>query len=107
IVMTPTMFDARARRLRRKNADAESTAMYNSVLTYYGAWLREIATEQGLGFVDLWSPLDDITLEQRKTDPRFTLIPDGVHPAPAGQVIMAAAIIRDLDFPRHVSSIRI
>ena len=57
-------------------------------------------------FADLWGPLNNITLERRKSDPNFTLIPDSVHPGPAGQVVMAAAIIHDLGLPRQVSSIR-
>ena len=107
IVLTPTMFDARVRRAIRPDADAESTALYNAVLAYYGAWLREVATEQGLGFVDVWAPLDNLVLEQRKSDPNFTLVPDSVHPDPAGHVVMAMAIIHDLGLPRQMSSIRI
>lgn len=79
--------------------------MYNSVLAYYGAWLREMATEQGLGFVDLWGPLNRTAIEQRKANPNFTLIPDSVHPGPAGHVVMAAAFVRDLGLPRQVSNI--
>ncbi len=107
VLMTPTMFDARVRRAQRPDADAESTAMYNSVLAYYGAWLREVATEQGLGFVDLWGPLNGIAIEKRKTDPNFTLIPDSVHPGPAAQVVMAAAFVRDLGLSRQLSSISV
>ena len=107
IVLTPTLFDARVRRACRPNADPESTALYNAVQAYYGAWLRETATEQGFGFADLWGPLNNITLERRKSDPNFTLIPDSVHPGPAGHVVMAAAIIQNLGLPRQVSSIRL
>ena len=52
-------------------------------------------------------PLNNIALEQRKSDPNFTLVPDSVHPGPAGHVVMAMAIIHDLGLPRQVSSIRI
>lgn len=108
IPMTPTMFDARAARAQANNKrDPEATALYNSVLAYYGTWLREVAAEQGLGFVDMWSPLNNITFEQRRTDPAFTLITDAVHPGPNGQVVMAAAIINDLGLPRKVSGINI
>jgi lysophospholipase L1-like esterase len=107
VVLTPTLFDARVRRACRPNADPDSTALYNAVQAYYGAWLRETATEQGFGFVDLWGPLNNITLERRKSEPNFTLIPDSVHPGPAGQVVMAAAIIHDLCLSQQVSSIRL
>lgn len=108
IPMTPTMFDARAARAQANNKrDPEATALYNSVLAYYGTWLREVSAEQGLGFVDMWGPLNNITLEQRKTEPAFTLIQDAVHPGPNGQVVMAAAVINDLGLPRKVSAINI
>jgi lysophospholipase L1-like esterase len=107
IPMTPTMFDARARRVGPRPGDVESTALYNSVLTYYGTWLRETAVEQGFGFVDMWGPLNNITLEKRKTEPGFTLIKDAVHPDAPGQVVMAVALITDLGLPRQVSNIRI
>ncbi|MCA8992015.1 MAG: SGNH/GDSL hydrolase family protein [Planctomycetaceae bacterium] len=108
IPMTPTMFDARAARLfPRKGRDGDNVALYNSVLTYYGTWLREVAVERGDGFVDMWGPLNNITLEQRKQDPAFTMIKDAVHPGPDGQLVMATAIINDLGLSRQVSAIRL
>jgi len=110
IPMTPTMFDARAARMRenpRRPRSPEMLALYNSVLTYYGTWLRDVAQVKGYGFVDMWGPLNNITFEQRKTDPKFTMIEDAVHPGPDGQVVMATAIINDLGLPRQVSSIRV
>jgi hypothetical protein len=35
---------------------------YNGVLALYGAWLREQAEIRGLGFVDMYSPLNSLTL---------------------------------------------
>lgn len=107
ILMTPTMFDSRAARMGNRQRDPESTALYNSVLAYYGTWCREVAVERGFGFVDMWSPLNNITLQQRKTDPQFTLIQDAVHPGPSGQVVMATAIVDNLGLQRRVSSIRV
>lgn len=108
ILMTPTMFDARADRARPKNnRPAENTALYNSTLAYYGTWLREISVEQGCGFVNMWGPLNDLTLEQRKTNPTFTLIKDAVHPDAPGQVIMATSIIGDLSLKRQVGAIKV
>lgn len=106
ILMTPTMFDARAARVdARRQRDAENVLLYNAVLAYYGTWLRDVAVEQGFGYVDMWGPLNNLTLEQRKTDAKFTLIPDAVHPEEAGQLVMATAIINDLGLPRQVSNI--
>jgi len=99
ILMTPTMFDARAARMRNPKRNPASTALYNSVLTYYGTWLREVAVESGFGFVDMYGPLNNLTLGQRKTDPKFTMIRDSVHPDPPGQLVMAYAILRLVSHP--------
>lgn len=108
VVMTPTMFDARAARLySTRERDPEATALYNSTLAYYGQWCREVAVERGFGFVDMYSPLNNVTLQERKTDPGFTLIRDAVHPGPDGQVVMATAIISDMNLPGQVSNIRL
>lgn len=99
VVMTPTMFDHvnLAKKMEDPNyAGRDRSPYYNAVLAFYGTWLREIAYQRGLGFVDMWGPLNDLTLIQRKTDPTFTFIPDSVHPAADGQAIMAVAIINDL-----------
>lgn len=106
IVMTPTMFDATAARLANRGDDKRNR-YYNATLAYYGALLREEAITKGLGFVDMYSPLNNITVEQRKTDPKFTLIRDAVHPDAPGQVVMAAAIIEALHPNRNVSTIQI
>jgi lysophospholipase L1-like esterase len=106
IVMTPTMFDARAKRMQKPGGfmGPKAVTFYNATLAYYGAWLRDTAYERGLGFVDMWSPLNDITLRQRQKDPKFTMIPDSVHPDASGHVIMAVAVVDDLNLPRVVSA---
>ena len=106
IPMTPTMFDARAKRLRNDNQEPRNT-YYNGVLALYGQWLREQAEVRGLGFVDMYSPLNNLTTQQRKTAPDWTMIPDGVHPGAVGQTIMAAAIIENIVAKSPVSQITI
>jgi len=103
ILMTPTMYDSRAA-LARKRKPAEN---YNSVLSYYGTWLREVAVNNGYGFVDMWGPLNNLTLQQRKASPDFTMIKDSVHPDPPGQLVMAYAIIDDMGLRGAVSNIRV
>jgi hypothetical protein len=98
------MFDARAKRLRNDNAEPRNT-YYNGVLALYGTWLREQAEVRGLGFVDMWSPLNNLTMAARKKKPDFTMIPDGVHPGAAGQAVMATAIIEDIVPKSPVSQI--
>ncbi len=110
ILMTPTMFDSRAARIRmnpNRPHPPERLELYNSVMSYYGAWLREVAVESGHGFVDMFSPLNNITLQERKTDANFTVIADAVHPDAPGQVIMAVAMIEGMGLQGPLSSIRI
>ncbi len=94
IPMTPTMFDSRAKKMKGDNGEPRNT-YYNGVLSLYGSWLREQSQNRGLGFVDMWSPLNNLTLEKRKVDANWTMIGDAVHPGPVGQTVMAAAIIND------------
>jgi len=99
IVMTPTMFDHVNESVRMEDPNYRGrprSPYYNAVLAFYGSWLREVAFLRSLGFVNMWGPLNDITLTQRKTDPNFTLIPDSIHPAENGQAVMAVAIVNDL-----------
>ena len=108
IVMTPTMFDSRAARMRaRRPRSAEMLELYNSVLSFYGSWLQEQATEKGLGYVDMFGPLNNLTIQERKKQPDFTMIRDAIHPDAPGQVVMATAIVSDTGLPRQVSNIRI
>lgn len=107
IPMTPTMHDARASRMSKKGGSEPRDTYYNGVLAYYGSWLREQASQRGYGFVDMYTPLNMLTIEQRRKDPKFTMIPDSVHPGPNGQVVMAAAVIDNMLTHPPVSAINI
>lgn len=106
VLMTPTMFDARAARIR-KNTNEPRDRYYNSVLAYYGSLLREIADTQGFGFVDMYGPLNELTRLQRGKDPTFTMIADAVHPDAPGQVVMAYALLEGIGAPRIVSMVHV
>lgn len=94
-LLHPTIFDSRAARL--KGEVSEPTASrYNAALAYFGEWSREIAIQRGLGFADLHGALNRFTGEMRREDPRFTCIPDAVHPDPNGHLVMAIAILEEL-----------
>jgi lysophospholipase L1-like esterase len=108
ILMTPTMYDSRASRMFPRKGRTYSAGLlgqYNSVLIYYGTWLREVAAENGYGFVDMWGPLNNLTMTARKTDPAFTIIKDAVHPDAPGQAVMAVAMIDDLGLKAPLSNI--
>jgi lysophospholipase L1-like esterase len=110
ILMSPTMFDSRAARLRdnpNRPRSAEMLSEYNSVLAYYGRWLQDVATESGASYVDMFGLLNDLTNDAREKDPAFTMIKDAVHPDAPGQVVMAFAMIEDLGLRSGVSNIRV
>ena len=105
VLMSPTMFDARAAEMGTRRHDSARLEEYNSVLAYYGRWLQHRAVTDGLAWVDLFSPLNRITVRHRREDPQFTLIRDAVHPDPPGQVVMALAMIEQMTAPGPLSRI--
>ena len=109
IVMSPTMYDLRPALVGDNwvKPDRAAAIHYNAVLAFFGAWGREQAAERGLGFVNMYEPLNRITREQRKEDPAFTLIEDAVHPGANGQLVMACALLQDIGAEQQVSSILI
>lgn len=107
IVMTPTMHDARAARASKRGPQEPRDTYYNGVLALYGAWLREQAHVKGLGFVDMYSPLNNYITDARKKDPDFTLIKDAVHPDAPGQVVMGVALINDTGVRSAVGSVTV
>jgi lysophospholipase L1-like esterase len=103
-LMGPTMFDHQAWDIRVKEkpdyARGRNVTGYNAVLAYYSAWLRETARQRGYGYIDLFSPLNNLTDKGRLTDKNFTLIADAIHPDAPGQQVMAHTLIETLGEPR-------
>jgi lysophospholipase L1-like esterase len=109
ILMTPTMHDLRAVLMNEEGIEEEIEDIinYNAVLAFFGTWAGRVADERGLGFVDMFEPLNRITRQQRKTDPEFTMIEDSVHPGSNGQLVMALALLDGIDADPIVSNIEI
>jgi lysophospholipase L1-like esterase len=106
ILMHPTMFDLRPALKGDKEFDKEEVRQmhYNAVLAFFGAWGLQQANERGLGYVNMYEPLNRLTREQRKFDPEFTMVEDTVHPGPDGQLVMALALLKDIGADPVVSS---
>jgi lysophospholipase L1-like esterase len=98
VIMSPTMFDHQAfEQMVAKNPDKgknKTPTNYNGVLAYYGKWLQEVARARGHQFVDLFGPLNTLTVGQRKLNKDFTLIPDAIHPELDGSLIMAYSLLQ-------------
>ncbi|MCB1066525.1 MAG: SGNH/GDSL hydrolase family protein, partial [Verrucomicrobiae bacterium] len=113
IVMSPTMFDHHQLALQMENPEyrfrtRSFSGQYNALLAFYGGWLRERAGERGLPFADQWAPMNEHTFVQRRSEPDFSLVPDAIHPAPAGHFLMAFELLSQVNPDRKsVSSISV
>jgi lysophospholipase L1-like esterase len=107
ILLSPTMYDTAVAAKSEKPDRRGRGGYYNGVLALYGSWLRELADEQNLGFVDLHGPLNQFARLARQKYPGFVLIPDGIHPDPGGQMIMAYLFASDLGLSRRCSTIEL
>lgn len=108
-LMSPTMFDHQAFEqmvakdpARGKNKRPDN---YNAVLAYFGKWGQEMARQRGYGFIDLFGPLNKLTIDGRLKDPNFTLIADAIHPAGDGQFVMAYTMVDAFQEPGSVWSL--
>jgi lysophospholipase L1-like esterase len=107
IIMTPTMFDLRPALAGDDWDDAEEAKQihYNATLSFFGMWGAQQAADRGIGFVNMFEPLNRITREARTSEPLFTLIGDAVHPEADGQLVMALALLSDIGAEPLVSSL--
>jgi len=84
VVMTPPFYD---------DVRAPKSFSYNAVLDRYSDWLLG-QRQQGWTVIDLHAPMTRAVTEKRKTDPQFTMQPDGVHPNDDGYWFIAQQVIR-------------
>lgn len=112
ILMGPSMYDSRVSQTKppawvAKDSDQvrQVTRYYNPVLAFYGAWLRDRASDRGLGYVEMIPPMSRVTELARIQNPEFTMIPDAVHPNANGHAVMAAAMIEHMQLGGWVGSI--
>lgn len=87
-VMTPTVYDG-TRRPAWSHTDR-----YNEVLDRYSEAARQIAAREGLPVIDLHTVTTEALKKAKQIKGDYTFVPDGVHLAEDGQLIMAAEILR-------------
>jgi lysophospholipase L1-like esterase len=80
---------------------------YNGVLLRYGNFLSQWGTKQDIPVVDFNQPMTDALRAGMKIDPVMaaSLLPDRIHPSPAGHWIMAAALVRAWNISPIVCSV--
>ncbi len=82
---------------------------YNAVLVRYGQFVKELAQRQGFDVADLNTSLAAALGKAKATDPALAqrIVPDRVHPAAAGHLLMAAALLKSWNAPAIVSSVEV
>lgn len=66
---------------------------YDLVLDEYSRWILSQEDEQSWSVVDIHFPMKAYLVNKRKTDPRFKLAEDGVHPGDLGHWLMTSRIL--------------
>ena len=79
--------------------------VYNDVLRRYAEGVKELAARKGAAFADSRSLLLDVQTRAKKDDPKFTMIPDAIHPSAPGQALMAYALLKALGCDRQPSGL--
>ena len=82
---------------------------YNQVLVRYGAYVKDLATREHLDVADLNTAVVEALERAKATDAEKAkkIIPDRVHPGPAGHLLMAAELLKAWNAPATVSSVEI
>ena len=82
---------------------------YNAVLIRYGEWVKNYAQRIGATVADLNSPMVEMLQKANAADPKLAqkILPDRVHPAPQGHLIMAEAILKAWKAPATVAAVEI
>ncbi len=82
---------------------------YNAVLIKYGQYLKDLAPKEGLTIADFNTPVVAMLQKAKETDAATAakLLPDRVHPSPAGHLIMAEALLKAWNAPSRVTAVEI
>lgn len=82
---------------------------YNQVLVRYGTYVKDLATREHLDVADLNSAVVAALEKAKSTDAEKAkkIIPDRVHPGPAGHLLMAAELLKAWNAPGIISAVEI
>lgn len=80
---------------------------FNKVLVLYGNLVAQISKEKGTQLADFNTPVTEFlqVVNQKSPDLAQQLLPDRVHPKPAGSWIMAESLLKSWHAPSLVSSV--
>ena len=82
---------------------------YNKVLMRYGEFVKELGQREQLAVADLNQPVVAALARAKALDAEAAqkIVPDRVHPAPAGHLLMAEALLKSWNAPPTVTSVEI
>ncbi len=82
---------------------------YNAVLVRFGQYVRELAQQRELGVADLNTKVVAALEKAKAADEKLAqkLVPDRVHPAAAGHLLMAGELLKAWNAPSLVTSVEI
>jgi lysophospholipase L1-like esterase len=80
-------------------AAAPFLARYNETLASFAVRLRAYAAQQGIPLLDCFPTCLAALAGARARQPPLRLVPDGVHPEAAGQLVMAHAALLGIELP--------
>jgi lysophospholipase L1-like esterase len=92
VVLTPGVVDYDRNPTHKAND-------YNRGLRVLADIALRLAADAGATGYDLHRLMLDVQTRAKAADPAFTMIPDAVHPDPAGQLVMAYALLDALGVP--------
>ena len=111
IVLSPTMFDHGVADARKDDATwrfqkKAISPNYNALMAFFGATAMQESARRKLAYVNLWGPLNELTINGRRDDPSFTLVGDAIHPQASGHVVMSFEILSQLNVqPQSAASL--
>jgi lysophospholipase L1-like esterase len=82
---------------------------YNATLIRYGDFVKDTALKDGQRVADFTTPMDAMLQKANATDPALAqkVLPDRVHPSPAGHLVMAEALLKAWNAPSLVAGVGI
>lgn len=82
---------------------------YNATIVRYGQFVKELAQRHGLNSVDMNAPVVDVIQKANAVDEALAqkIIPDRIHPAAAGHLLMAAALLKSWNAPAVVTAVEL
>lgn len=69
---------------------------YNDTLARYADGVKDLAANERLPVYDIHKLMLDVQTQAKAADPKFTMIPDGIHPTPTGHALMAYGLLSAL-----------